>query len=153
MERLGKAIKNLGGLKSESKGFTGIQLAEVNSVDPLTVIFQGIELGSEDIKIADYLLKDYEREFDFESDNTANLKGSKFTLNGATLLNDTTPGGTRPITTIPEAGAVTNIETEGTLKAKGKIKWTDTLKKGDELAVLLTEDEQTLIILCKVVSI
>ena len=81
------------------------------------------------------------------------MKGSKFTLNGATLLNDTTPGGARPVTTIPEAGAVTNIETEGTLKAKGKIKWTDTLKKGDELAVLLTEDEQTLIILCKVVSI
>lgn len=153
MERLGRAIKNIGGQKAENKGFTGVQLAEVNTVDPLTVIFQGMELESENIKIADYLLKDYEREFDFESDNTANLKGNKFTLNGATLLNDTTPGGIRPVTTIPEAGTVTNIETEGILKAKGKIKWTDTLKQGDELAVLLTEDEQTLIILCKVVSI
>lgn len=153
MERLGKAIQSIGGMKAESNGFTGVQLAEVNTVDPLTVIFQGIELENENIKIADYLLKDYEREFDFESENTANLKGNKFTLSGTALINDTTPGAPRPVTNIPETGTITDVEIEGTLKAKGKIKWTDTLKKGDELAVLLTEDQQTLIILCKVVSI
>lgn len=153
MERLAKVIENIGGKKTESLGHKGIELAEVSSIDPLKVIVRGIELDSENLKIADYLVKDYEREFELETDNTSNLKGNKFSLNGATLINDTTPGGARPVTTIPEAGIITDVEIEGTLKSKGKIKWTDTLKQGDELGVIFTEDEQTLIILCRVVSV
>ena len=99
-------------------------------------------------------MKDYEREFQIETDNTTNIRGNKFNLSGNPLINDINPSGTRPITTIPEAGgSISNVELEGAMEAKGKLKWTDTLKKGDELAVLLTENEQTLIVLCKVVSI
>lgn len=153
MERLAKVIKNIGG-KSNNSSFKGVELAEVKSLDPFSVIFRGIELEKENLKIADYLMKDYEREFQIETDNTTNIRGNKFNLSGNPLINDINPSGTRPITTIPEAGgSISNVELEGAMEAKGKLKWTDTLKKGDELAVLLTEDEQTLIILCKVVSI
>lgn len=150
MERLAKAIQGLGNINKTSRG---VELAEVSSVDPLKVIYRGIELDRDNLKVADYLIKEYEREFEIQSDNTANLTGTKFSLKGTTLINDTTLGGLRPVANIPEAGVSNQVEMEGTLKAKGKIKWTDTLKKGDELAVLLTENEQTLIVLCKVVSI
>lgn len=155
MERLALAIGNIAGVKTESKGYKGIELAEVNSLEPFSVIYRGAELDGDNLKIADYLIKDYGREFEIETDNMTNIKGNKFSLSGTPyLVNDINPSGTRPIASIPEAGGTTsNVEMEGTLKAKGKIKWTDTLKQGDELAVILTEDEQTLIILCKVVSI
>lgn len=130
----------------------GLSLAEVKSENPLVVIFKGIEWDKNEILIADFLKENYQRKYEIKSDSKTSVKGNKFSLSASpSVIIDTIPGGTRPIVTIPE-GQTTSVELEGVLETKGDFKFTDTLKKGDILAGILTEDEQVLILLVKLVS-
>lgn len=99
-------------IKNKGAAFNppSIQLGTVISPEPLVIKLGGIQIDKDNILIADYLLKDYIREYQ-SSSNKANWSTTSY------------------------------------------IKYTDVFKKDDILAVLATEDNQTFIILARVVSI
>ncbi len=107
-----------------------IMLAEVLSPPPNLLIKVGdIQIGKPNILISDCLLPGYQRQYSQTGDGT--------------IITKTPPG--------PEKySEYTILES---LVDTGQIKWTDTLKKGDILAVIPTYDGQTYIVLARVVRI
>lgn len=107
----------------------GIKLAEVVAPPPNIVIKMGdLQVDKDNIYIADYLLPGYRR--------TANQQSE-----GGIITHD---GGD------PTYSPYTVLES---LTHSGTITLTDTLKPGDIVAAVPTEDGQTYIILAKVVSL
>lgn len=106
----------------------GIQLAEVIAPPPNLLIKVGdLQVDKKNILIADYLIPGYNRQYSQGGSGTISTKDS---------------GGTSSPYTVLES-----------INATGKVTLTDTLQKGNVLAVIPTSDEQTYIILARVVSI
>ena len=98
-------------MRKQSKDYEGIVIGEVLSAPPSLVIKVGdLQVDKDNILIADYLLKDYLREYKSSSDNSS--WGS------------------------------TNY-----------IRYEDTLKAGERLAIATTLDKQTYIVLARLVRL
>jgi len=101
-----------------------ILLAEVVTPSPLVIkIGDDLQIDKDNLKVADYLVANYEREIK-----------SKGSLNVSA--------------TVSNGGSLSSLTVNN-----GKIQFTDALKAGDLLAVIPTEDRQTFIVLCRVVDV
>ena len=110
----------------------GIRLAEVVSPPPDIVIKMGeLQVDKNNILIADYMLPGYKREASGSSAGTI-----------ITHLDVEEP---EP----PDYSEHTVMES---MSYEGTARFTDTLKSGDTVVVMPTEDRQTYIILARVVS-
>lgn len=108
----------------------------------ISIMDEEILLYPQQLYINTLLTNEYEREFKIEGSDFE-LSGNKFTLTANPfVIQDTTPGSPRPVTTIPE-GQTTRVEIGGKAKITGKFKLIDTLKIGDLVKVTPTADEQT----------
>lgn len=106
----------------------GIRLAEVVSSPPNIKIRLGeLQIDKNNIWIADYLLPNYTRQITLGGD------GEAITHDGG--------GSYSPYTTLES------------LQFNGSLTFVDTIKTGDVLAVIPTTDEQTYIILARVVQL
>jgi len=135
--------KLLGMMRSEG-GYSNppsIIIGTVVSDNPLIVDVGDLEVDKDNLYVADYLLKEHKREF-----KTDQMEITAQTVSGGGSHTHSYPDGT--IT----GGAHTHNINELTV-TKGEIEYTDTLKKGDEVAVMPTADLQTYIILCRVVRL
>lgn len=117
-------------LKEQSKTFdTVLQLAEVISAPPeIKIKVKDVEIDKDNIMIADYLLPEYKREF------TQSCEGE--------IISHTEPPALYDSHTIVES-----------LNVHGKCSWTDTLAKGDVVAVFPIEDWQNYVIVARVVRL
>lgn len=107
-----------------------IRLGTVLAPPPAIRIQTGdLVLDADDLLIADYLLPNYQREYSQTGEGT--------------IITKTPPS---PVT----YSSYTVMES---LTDTGQITFTDTLKSGDIVALLATEDRQTYILLCKVVNV
>ena len=138
--RILKIMENRGKMSNPQT----IGIALVTSAPPnLKVQYKNIELDKDNIWINESLLDTYIREFQTEK--------SKMNLQGETAL--ALAGVTGQATENP-TGHKHPIQFQSQdYTAEGKIKFIDTLKKGDKLAILPTEDNQDFIILSKVVRL
>lgn len=106
-----------------------------------------IIIEKEQIYISSQVLKGYEREYELEGD--LELSGKDFLLQATpAVINDTSISGSRPVTAIPE-GQTTKVEVKGSVKGKGTIKLTDTLKKGDIVLMIASSDNQKFFLIDK----
>ncbi|MCK9326680.1 MAG: DUF2577 domain-containing protein [Bacteroidales bacterium] len=120
--------------QGESVNPPGIRLAEVVSPPPNIAIRIGeMPIDKDNILIADYLLPGYTRETEQKS--------------AGTIITHIPVPEEEPPTDYSEYTAMESLTHEGT------VKFTDTLKAGDIVAAMPTEDGQTYIILTKVVSL
>lgn len=109
-----------------------IMLASVVVSSPNLVIKVGdLQLGKENLLVADYLMHGYERSVSFTSTQTNSTTNS---------------------TEVGDHGSHSHSIT-GMEISQGKMMMIDSINTGDILAVIPTYDEQTFIILAKVVSI
>lgn len=106
-----------------------VQLGVVVSADPLTVKLGDLQIGKENLLIADYLLPDYQR---------------------VASIPITDGSGVMSSTSIGEHGSHTHNITK--LGIEGEIVLTDGLKADDIVALIPSLDEQTYIVLAKLVS-
>lgn len=99
-------------------------------------------LYPDQIYINKLLTDEYVRSFEIENSDFT-LDGDEFMLTATPfVINDTTPGGPRPVASIPE-GQTTKIQVGGKATITGKFTLVDTLKKGDLVKVTPTVDGQT----------
>ena len=103
-----------------------MEIGQVVSPSPLTVKIRDLQIGSEDIYVADYLLADYTREFTFPPTS----------VNGQTNSAD---------------GHTHSLNTVGVVKED--ITFLDTVELGDLLAVYPISDNQKYVILARLVKI
>lgn len=97
-----------------------------------------IIIEKEQLVISNHVLKDYEREFEIEG---------KVTINAQT--ENAIAGVTGQATENPD-GYLHQIKlNEADYKAKGKIKWTDTLIKGDIVLLIASMDNQLFFLIDK----
>lgn len=97
-----------------------------------------IIIEKEQLVISNHVLKDYEREFEIEG---------KVTINAQT--ENAIAGVTGQATENPD-GHLHQIKlNEADYKAKGKIKWTDTLIKGDIVLLIASMDNQLFFLIDK----
>lgn len=109
-----------------------IMLAEVITPPPELLIKVGdIQIGTPNLLIADYLLNDYQRIMQMATTSSNGTTNEVFVGEPYCHSHELTTLGFEP----------------------GTVKTIDTLKAGDVLAVMPTYDEQTYIILAKVVRI
>lgn len=121
-------------IRNEGKFFNppSILLGVVLSTQPsLSIKVNDLQINKENLLIADNLLGTYTRQFDIPS---------------TTNINDAISS-----TSVGEHGSHTH--SINSIGIDGTINFIDTLKVGDNLAVLPTEDMQIFIILARVVSI
>lgn len=108
-----------------------IQIGQVISPPPNIAIKIGdLQVDKDNILIADYLLSDYRRQI---------------------AIPETTATGT--MTTELADSPYVHAHTITEVGIQGGIQFTDTLKQGDVVAVIPTEDRQTYIILAKLVRL
>lgn len=127
----------------ENKLYFGPQVGTV--VNPLPNIQIGlgdkIILTKEHLIIASHILQDYEREFSLE---------------GEIQFSQENPGETDNILVGdhgPHSHTVTNISIDTEYQSIGKIKWTDSLKTGDEVILIPATNEQQYYVIDKVVRL
>ncbi|QSB10439.1 DUF2577 domain-containing protein [Lysinibacillus fusiformis] len=93
-------------------------------------------LYKEHLVFAAHILKDYEREFEIE---------------GEIQFTDENCGETNVVSLHSHSIQSLNVDSQ-TLKAKGKIKWTDTIKKTDLVILVPNADHQKYIVIDKAVT-
>ena len=137
VSRIIKVMRNQG----SAYNAPSIILANVVSAQPNFMIKVGnIQVDKDNLLIADHLLKDYSR---------AILSDSllEFTQFNAGMTESETIG------SYGSHSHAEHISVAAQSVATGTIKFTDSLKVGDRLAVMPTSDGQTFIILAKVVKL
>lgn len=108
-----------------------IQIGQVISPPPNIIIKIGdLQVDKDNILIADYLLPNYQRQI---------------------TIPETTATGTMTTELTGSPYAHTHTMTE--VGIQGKIQFTDTLKAGDTVVVMPTEDRQTYILLARLVRL
>lgn len=125
----------------DNKYYLGPQIGKVISPLPEIKIALGekIILGKEHLIFASHVLKDYEREFSLEGQ--IQLSQSNAGQTDSASVGDHGSHG--------HIVASLNIDTQE--KSTGKIKWTDSLKIGDEVLLIPTTNEQQYYVIDKVV--
>jgi len=108
-----------------------VQVGVVVSPDPLTIKLGDLQIGKENLLVADYLLPSYTRKL-----NLPVTEGS----------------GTMSSASVGEHGSHTHSITELGI-TEGDATLTDGLKASDIVALISTLDEQTYIVLARVVSL
>ncbi|MGB9813537.1 MAG: DUF2577 domain-containing protein [Thermovenabulum sp.] len=109
-----------------------IQIGQVISPPPNIVIKIGdLQVDKDNILIADYLLPTYQRQISIPMTSGAGIMSSEIVGDHGTHTH-----------------TIYQLEI-----SQGKIQTQDTLKSGDLVAVMPTEDRQTYIVLAKVVSL
>ena len=138
-----KLAKKIKGFENPSP--IGAIIGEVISPMPelkISIMDNQVILYPEQLYINTLLTDEYIREFEIENSDFE-LSGDKFSLTASPfVIQDTTPGSPRPVTSIPE-GQTTKVEIGGKAKITGKFKLIDTLKAGDLVKLTPTADEQT----------
>lgn len=121
-----------------------LMIGEILTVEPLTIKVGGIQLDKDNLYIADYLLKDYEREY---------ISESKINIEDGSITGKTSS------TSISEHGSHShnlnsiNI-TSGITRDEGKIKTKSScFKKGDLVAIQQLSNSNQFIVYCKLVRI
>lgn len=114
----------------------------VQSPPNLQIQIGALLLDSDNILIADYLVNNYSRSYSIDGDIAFNQS-----INGVT--NDEYIEGVGSHSHNVTSSA--NINTNYT--SNGQLVFNDTLSTGDLLAVMPTSDEQTYIVLCKLLSL
>lgn len=121
-----------------------LMIGEILTVEPLTIKVGSIQLDKDNLYIADYLLKDYEREY---------ISESKINIEDGSITGKTSS------TSISEHGSHShnlnsiNI-TSGIARDEGKIKTKSScFKKGDMVAIQQLSNSNQFIVYCKLVRI
>lgn len=125
----------------DNKYYLGPQIGKVISPLPEIKIALGekVILVKEHLIIASHILEDYEREFSLE---------------GHLKFSDSDAGRTEEAFVSQHGFHMHNIEfikANTDYQSTGKIKWTDSLKKGDEVLLIPTTNEQQYYVIDKVV--
>ncbi len=127
----------------ENKLYLGPQVGKVLSPLPDIQIALGdrIILSKENLLIASHTLIDYEREFSIE---------------GQIQLSQTSAGETSS-TSVGDHGShnhtVSTLNIDTNYQSTGKLKWTDSLKAGDEVMLIPATNEQQYFLIDKVVKL
>jgi hypothetical protein len=104
----------------------------VISADPLTIKLGDLQIGKENILIADYLLKDYEREIE---------------------IAETDGSGTMSSESVGDHGSHTHSISKIAVAEGGIVKFTNNGLEADDIVALTpTPDGQTYIVLAKLVE-
>lgn len=121
-----------------------LMIGEILTVEPLTIKVGSIQLDKDNLYIADYLLKDYEREY---------ISESKINIEDGSITGKTSS------TSISEHGSHShnlnsiNI-TSGITRDEGKIKTKSScFKEGDMVAIQQLSNSNQFIVYCKLVRI
>ena len=121
-----------------------LMIGEILTVEPLTIKVGSIQLDKDNLYIADYLLKDYEREY---------ISESKINIEDGSITGKTSS------TSISEHGSHShnlnsiNI-TSGITRDEGKIKTKSScFKEGDLVAIQQLSNSNQFIVYCKLVRI
>lgn len=124
----------------KNKTYLGAVIGQVEEEMPnLRIsIDDKIVIEKDQIVVSKHVLKDYEREFEVEGKITLNSQ-SESALAGITGQATENPNG--------HIHGINFKDNE--YKAKGKIKWTDTLVKGDIVLLIATMDNQLFFLLDK----
>lgn len=136
---LANLFKNL-----KNPSYLGAVVGEVIETFPnlRIAIDDKIIIEKEQIFVSQHLMKDYEREFEVEGDISFNAKTE---LEKAGVTGQATEN---PL------GHQHNIKVnENKFTSKGKIKWTDTIVKGDMVLLIATMDNQSFFLIDKGVSL
>lgn len=125
----------------DNKYYLGPQIGKVISPLPEIKIALGdkIILVKEHLIISSHILKDYEREFSIEGQIQLSQENAGETDNAS--VGDHGSHGHKL--------ASLNLDTQ--YQSTGKIKWTDSLKEGDEVILIPTTNEQQYYVIDKVV--
>lgn len=151
-------------IREEGKKYNppSIILSKVISPPPnLKIEYRGVEIDKDNILISQYLLTDYKRTYEVIEGTEEEEVESVFSFDIADgeFSGDTknAKAGVTGQATESPTGHKHDINIFNTkdnkFTSKGTFKFTDTLKEGDLLAVMPTEDWQTFIVLDKVVSL
>ncbi|KLU66762.1 hypothetical protein DEAC_c14300 [Desulfosporosinus acididurans] len=119
-----------------------VQIGIVVSEDPLTVKLGDLQISKDNLLVADYLLPDYKRKYSA----SGNLQ---FSENGSLGPTDSASVGDHG----SHSHTLTGINIDTDHKQSGDLTLTDGLKKDDTVALIPTLDEQTYIILARLVSL
>lgn len=130
-------------LKGVTKGipkFEGFIVGKVISPpnDIRISIDEAIILDKTNLIIAAHVLKDYEREFEI--------------FDAEIQFTDENMGNTNTVSNHSHTIQSLSVDSQ-TLKAKGKFKWTDTLKEGDLVILVPSQNEQMYILIDKAVEL
>ena len=118
-----------------------VQVGIVVSPEPLTIKLGDLQIGKDNLLVADYLLPDYVRKYTADGNLKATKSGSL---------------GTTSATTVGSYGSHTHnvasitLDTDNT--QSGDFTFSDGLATDDIVALISTLDEQTYIVLARVVS-
>jgi len=119
--------------KIKNPNYMGPVMGEVIRINPLKIsIHDKIFIEGSDIVVSKHLLVGYEREFEIDG---------KISLQVATEL--AKAGVTGQATETPTGHKHDVKLNDSSFTAKGKIKWTDTLKVGDIVIISVSMDNQT----------
>ena len=135
--------------KLKNRNFLGAVVGSVLEPPPnlRIIINDKIILEKEHIYISSHILKGYKRTLDIEA--SIELEGKEFLLEASPyVINDTSAGGPRMITSIPE-GQTSKIKLKGDIKGEGSIEFTDTLIKGDMVLLIASSDNQNFFLIDK----
>jgi hypothetical protein len=120
-----------------------VQIGVIVSADPLTVQLGDLQIGKDNLLVADYLLPDYTRKYELRGDIQFNENGSFGATDSATVGDHGSHS--HSLTGI-------DIDTDDTTQS-GDLTFKDGLKIDDIVALIPTLDEQTYIVLARVVSL
>lgn len=107
-----------------------VQIGVVTTADPLSIKLGDLQIGADNLLVADYLMPSYQRKVSMPI---------------------TEGGGTMSEVVVGDHGSHTHVITELSIN-DGAVTFTDGLKKDDLIALIPTLDEQTYIVLSKVVK-
>lgn len=124
----------------DNKIYSGYNVGEIVEDFPSIKIRtdENILLDKEELLFSAHLLRDYEWEYEI--------------VEGEIQFVDTNCGDTTVDSLHSHQIESLNVDTN-TLKSKGKIKWVNTIKKGDKVLLIPSGDEQTYVVIDKVVTL
>lgn len=135
--------------KLKNRNFLGAVVGSVLEPPPnlRIIINDKIILEKEHIYISSHILNGYKRKLDIEA--SIELEGKEFLLEASPcVINDTSAGGPRMITSIPE-GQTSKVKLKGDINGGGSIEFTDTLVKGDMVLLIASSDNQNFFLIDK----
>ena len=120
-----------------------VQIGLVVSADPLTVKLGDLQISRDNLLVADHLLPDYARKYELSGNIQFSESGDLGSTDSASVGDHGSHS--HGITSL-------NIDTDNTTQS-GDLTFKDGLKANDIVALIPTLDEQTYIVLAKVVSL
>ncbi|WP_129599804.1 DUF2577 domain-containing protein [Anaerophilus nitritogenes] len=119
----------------DNRAYLGPQIGKIISPPPNIQVSLGdkIILTKEHLIIGAHVLNDYERQFEIKGEEKTSGESGSITLKSS----------------VPTTYEVVNGNVEGNVSMKGTFKYIDTLKKGDQVMLIPTTDEQTYFLIDK----